>query len=469
MKKTKIVCTMGPSINNKNILIKLLNIGVDVVRLNFSHGNHNIHKEYIKNLNKALLKTKKKVSIILDTKGPEIRTLKLKDSKEVYLNSGQIFCFTSDKNIIGNNIIVGVSYKNFVLDLNIGDIILVDDGLICMSVINKDNYKLICKVKNSGFLGENKSINLPNVYINLPVLSNKDKKDLIFACKNKIDFIAASFVKKSSDILEIRKFLNENNGNNIKIISKIENKEGLKNFDEILNVSDGIMVARGDLGVEISIEDVIFAQKMIIKKCNFFGKIVITATQMLESMILNPRPTRAEAGDVTNAILDGTDAVMTSGESAKGKYPIEVITTMYNICYRTDNDINNKINNNFLYKKKKKTSLDEVICKNAVNISNELNSTLILILAKDNIYVKFIRKYFPKSLILVLTKDDLISRQLILIRGVIPIVVNSINNIYDFYKIGKKLSISKGYAKIGDIIVMVSNLFNNGEISVHTL
>ncbi len=469
MKKTKIVCTMGPSINNKNILIDLLNIGIDVVRLNFSHGNHNIHKEYIKNLNKALVKTKKKITIILDTKGPEIRTLKLKNSKEIYLNKGQIFCFTSNKNIIGNNTIVGVSYKNFILDLNIGDTILIDDGLISMCVIDKNNYKLICKVENSGFLGENKSINLPNIDINLPILSNKDKKDLIFACNNKIDFIAASFVKKSSDILKIRKFLDKNNGKDIKIISKIESKEGLKNFNEILNVSDGIMVARGDLGVEIPIEDVIFAQKMIIKKCNFFGKIVITATQMLESMILNPRPTRAEAGDVTNAILDGTDAVMISGETAKGKYPIKVIRTMYNICCHTDNYIDNKINNNFLYKEKKNVFVDEIICKSIVDISNKLNSSLILVLTKSDKYVKFIRKYLPKSLILVLTKNALISRQLILIRGVISIVVNSIDNVYDFYRIGKELSISKGYAKIGDTIVMIFNLFNSTEILVHKL
>ncbi len=462
---------MGPSINNENILISLLNIGVDIIRLNFSHGDHSLHKEYIKNLNKALLKTKKKIAIILDTKGPEIRTLKLKDSKEVYLNSGQIFCLTSDKNIIGDNTIVGVSYKNFVLDLNIGDNILIDDGLISMYVINKDNYKLICKVRNSGFLGENKGINLPNIYINLPILSNKDKKDLIFACKNKIDFIAASFIRKSTDVLKIRKFLDKNGGKNIQIISKIENKEGLKNFDDILNISDGIMVARGDLGVEIPIEDVIFAQKMIIKKCNFYKKVVITATQMLESMILNPRPTRAEAGDVTNAILDGTDAVMLSGESAKGKYPIEAVKVMYNICCYTDN---NNVNNNFLYKKEEYTSINEILYKNVVDISKKLNSPLILVFTKTGKSAKIIRKFYPRSLILALTKSNLISRQLILVRGIKSIVVNSINSIDDFYKIGKKISISFGYAKIGDIIIMISGSLtssniNGNIISVHIL
>ncbi len=460
MKKTKIICTMGPSINNKDILINLLNIGIDIIRLNFSHGNHDIHKEHIKNLKNACKKTKKNISIILDTKGPEIRTLKLKDSKEIYLRKNQIFYFTYDKNIIGNNKIVGVSYKNFVSDLNIGDNILIDDGLISMVVIDKDNYKLVCKVQNDGYLGENKGINLPNISINLPVLSNKDKKDLIFACENKIDFIAASFIRKSSDVLEIRKFLNKNKGNNIQIISKIENKEGLKNFDDILNISDGIMVARGDLGVEIPIEDVIFVQKMIIKKCNFYNKIVITATQMLESMILNPRPTRAEAGDITNAILDGTDAVMLSGETAKGKYPIESVKTMYNICCYTDNK--NEINNNFLYKKKINFLKNKIIYKkNIINICNKLNFPFILIFTDKIEYVKFIKKYFFNSLILVLTKNNLIYKQLILYRGIISIIINSINSIYDFYKIGKKLLISNKYVKIGDIVIMIYNSLSN--------
>ncbi len=453
---------MGPSINNINILVNLLNCGMDVVRLNFSHGNHYIHKKYIENLNIALNKTKKKISIILDTKGPEIRTLKLKNSKEVFLNSNQIFSFTSDKNIIGDNTIVGVSYKNFVSDLNIGDNILVDDGLISMFVIDKDNYKLICRVKNSGILGENKGINLPNIYINLPILSKKDKKDLIFACNNKIDFIAASFVRKSSDILNIRKFLDKNGGNNIKIISKIENKEGLKNFDQILNVSDGIMVARGDLGVEIPIKDVIFAQKMMIRKCNFYKKIVITATQMLNSMILNPRPTRAEAGDVANAILDGTDAVMLSGESAKGKYPIESVKIMYDICCCTDRY---DIEYNYLYKKDINISVNEAICKSSVDISKKLNSPLISVFTKNGKLVKSIRKYFPKSLILALTKNKIIIRQLILIKGVIPILINNINSIDDFYNISKNISISNGYAKIGDTIIMVSGTLISSNIN----
>ncbi len=470
MKKTKIVCTMGPTINNINILTKLVYAGMDVARLNFSHGNYDIHKEHIYNLKKVMNITGRMISILLDTKGPEIRTCKLENSKSVYLDYGQLFSFIYDKNFIGNKNIVSVSYKNFINDVSIGDKILVDDGLISMEVIDKSSYKLTCKVKNSGLLGENKGINLPNVFINLPFLSKKDKNDLIFGCKNKVDFIAASFVRKSSDVLEIRKFLNIYGGNKIQIISKIENREGLNNFDKILNVSDGIMVARGDLGVEIPVEDVIFAQKMMIRKCNYSRKVVITATQMLESMIYNPRPTRAEAGDVANAILDGTDAVMLSAESAKGKYPIESVKIMSLICERTDNSMKYNFSN---YKNDMHMPISEAICRSSVDISKKLNSPLILVFTRAGKSAKFIRKYFPKSLILALTKNKYVAKQLLLSKGVIPMIVNSINSTDDFYRIGKELSISTGYAKVGDIVVMISGaLVSSGTsntTSVHVL
>ncbi len=461
---------MGPNINNVETLTKLVYAGMDVARLNFSHGDYIIHKEYISNLTKVMNITNRNISILLDTKGPEIRTSKLENSKDVYLNTGQLFSFIYDKKFIGNKNIVSVSYKNFVRDINIGDIILVDDGLISMKVINKTDYKIVCKVKNSGYLGENKGINLPNISISLPSLSKKDKYDLIFGCKNKVDFIAASFIRKSSDVLEIRKFLDKHGGKNIQIISKIENREGLNNFDKILNVSDGIMVARGDLGVEIPVEDVIFAQKMMIKKCNYARKVVITATQMLESMINNPRPTRAEAGDVANAILDGTDAVMLSGESAKGKYPIESVKIMSTICKRTDDSMQYNFSD---YKNDIHMPISEAICRSSVDISRKLNSPLILVFTRAGKSAKFIRKYFPKSLILALTKNNYVARQLILSKGVIPMVVKSINSTDDFYRVGKELSISTGYAKVGDIVVMISGaLVSSGTsntTSVHVL
>ncbi len=470
MKKTKIVCTMGPNINDIDILIKLVYAGMDVVRLNFSHGDHNIHKKHIFNLNKVMKITGKTISILLDTKGPEIRTCKLENSKDVYLDSGQLFSFIYDKKFIGNKNIVSISYKNFIKDISIGDKILIDDGLISMEVIDKNDYKLICQVKNSGWLGENKGINLPNISITLPFLSEKDKSDLIFGCKNNIDFIAASFVRNSFDVLEMRKFLNLHGGNNIQIISKIENREGLNNFDNILNVSDGIMVARGDLGVEIPVEDVIFAQKMMIKKCNYSRKVVITATQMLESMIYNPRPTRAEAGDVANAILDGTDAVMLSAESAKGKYPVETVKIMSTICKRTDDSMEYNFSN---YKNDKYLPISEAICRSSVDISRKLNSPLILVFTRAGKSAKFIRKYFPKSLILALTKNEYVARQLILSKGIIPMIIKSINSTDDFYRIGKELSISTGYAKVGDIVVMITGaLVSSGTsntTSVHVL
>ncbi len=472
MKKTKIVCTIGPSSCSKDIIINLLNNGMDVARLNFSHGNYNNYENYILNLRKASKLTKKRIAIILDTKGPEIRTLKLYNSKEVFLKKGNIFTFVcNNKKFIGNNKKVSISYDNFFNDINIGNLILIDDGLISMKVIGKLNNEVICKILNSGFLGENKGINLPEININLPYLSEKDKNDIIFGCKNNIDFIAASFVRTSEDVLQIRKILDNNNGNNIQIISKIENNEGLRNFDKILNVSDGIMVARGDLGVEIPVEDVIFAQKKMIKKCNISRKIVITATQMLESMINNPRPTRAEAGDIANAILDGTDAVMLSGESAKGKYPIECVKIMSMICKRADYSLN-KFNIN--YKEDKYIPISEAVCKSSVDISKKLECKLILVYTKRGKSPKFIRKYFPKSLILALTDSEIICRQLILIRGVISYLVKNINSTDDFYIIGKELLISNGYAKVGDIIIMVSGaLVSNGgisnTISVHVL
>ncbi len=470
MKKTKIVCTIGPASSSSNIIRNLLIEGMDVARLNFSHGNYSIYKDYILKLRKISKDLGKDISIILDTKGPEIRTLKLNDSKEVFLKKGQLFSFIYKEKFIGNNYIVSVNYKNFINDINIGNLILIDDGLIEMKVIEKYDDKIVCLVLNSGLLGENKSVNLPEVCLSIPYLSKKDKLDLIFGCNNKVDFIAASFVRDSLDVLQIRNFLNKNNGNNIQIISKIENRKGLDNFDKILNVSDGIMVARGDLGVEIPVEDVIFAQKMMIRKCNFSRKIVITATQMLESMIFNPRPTRAEAGDVANAILDGTDAVMLSGESAKGKYPIESVRIMSSICKRVDNsDYKYNIN----YYNYDNIPISEAVCKSAVDISLKLNSTLILVYTNGGKSPKFIRKYFPKCLILALTKNKFVSRQLLLTKGVIPIVIKDINSNDDFYRIGKKLAISSGYAKVGDIILMISGALVSCGISnttsVHVL
>ncbi|MBQ2381495.1 MAG: pyruvate kinase, partial [Succinivibrio sp.] len=336
MKKTKMVCTIGPKSEKREIMETLLSSGMNVMRLNFSHGDFEEHGGRITNINDIMEKTGKIFAVLLDTKGPEIRTCDLENGEDVSLKTGDVITLCADASFVGNKSKVGVTYPDLAKDLKVGSTVLLDDGLIGLKVIEISGTDVVCEVQNNGDLGEHKGVNLPCTHISMPFLSEKDKGDLLFGIKRGVDFIAASFTRTKEDVLDIRNFLDANGGNDIKIICKIENQEGLDNFEDILATADGIMVARGDMGVEIPAQEVIFAQKHIIKRCNEVGKPVITATQMLDSMIKNPRPTRAEAGDVTNAILDGTDAVMLSGESAKGKYPREAVSTMNTICERTD-------------------------------------------------------------------------------------------------------------------------------------
>ncbi len=330
MKKTKIVSTIGPASDKEEILEKLFLSGLNVARLNFSHGTHEEHKEKINTIKKVREKLKMPIAIMLDTKGPEIRLKDFKN-KSVVLEEGQRFTLTS-RDILGDETIVAQSYENLAKDVKVGDRILIDDGLIELLVDEIiDDIDIHCTVINGGEISNHKGVNVPYVEINLPAVTEKDIEDIKFGIENDIDFIAASFIRKDEDIFQIRKILEENFGEHIEIISKIENQEGVNNIDKILKASDGIMVARGDLGVEIDPEEIPMIQKRIISKCNEVGKPVITATQMLDSMMRNPRPTRAEVTDVANAILDGTDAIMLSGETAVGKYPLESVQTMYKI------------------------------------------------------------------------------------------------------------------------------------------
>ena len=331
MKKTKIVCTIGPKTESEEMLTKMLEAGMNVMRLNFSHGDYAEHGQRIQNLRNVMSKTGKKAAILLDTKGPEIRTIKLEGGNDVSLKAGQTFTFTTDKSVIGNNEIVAVTYEGFTSDLTVGNTVLVDDGLIGMEVTAIEGNKVICKVLNNGDLGENKGVNLPGVSIALPALAEKDKQDLIFGCEQGVDFVAASFIRKRSDVVEIREHLKAHGGENIQIISKIENQEGLNNFDEILEASDGIMVARGDMAVECPLEEVPLATKRCIELARQYAKPVIVATEVLGSMVSSPVPTRAEASDCANAILDGADATMTSNETAVGKYPAVTVSTMSRI------------------------------------------------------------------------------------------------------------------------------------------
>ncbi|KFD18620.1 pyruvate kinase [Tatumella ptyseos ATCC 33301] len=453
MKKTKIVCTIGPKTESEEMLKSLLDAGMNVMRLNFSHGDYAEHGQRIANLRSVVGKTRHNAAILLDTKGPEIRTMKLEGGNDVSLQAGQTFTFTTDQSVIGNNQQVAVTYQGFAADLAIGNTVLVDDGLLGMEVVEVTENTVVCKVLNNGDLGENKGVNLPGVSIQLPALAEKDKRDLIFGCEQGVDFVAASFIRKRSDVLEIREHLKQHGGENIQIISKIENQEGLNNFDEILEASDGIMVARGDLGVEIPVEEVIFAQKMMIKKCNKARKLVITATQMLDSMIKNPRPTRAEAGDVANAIIDGTDAVMLSGESAKGKYPLEAVTIMATICERTDRVMGSRIDE---LKESHKLRITEAVCRGAVDTAEKLQSSVIIVATQGGKSAKSIRKYFPGATILALTNNETTARQLLATKGVETHLVEKISSTDDFYRIGKELALSAGYAQTGDVVVMVS-------------
>ncbi|EHC36548.1 Pyruvate kinase [Salmonella enterica subsp. enterica serovar Gaminara str. A4-567] len=486
MKKTKIVCTIGPKTESEEMLSKMLDAGMNVMRLNFSHGDYAEHGQRIQNLRNVMSKTGKKAAILLDTKGPEIRTIKLEGGNDVSLKAGQTFTFTTDKSVVGNNEIVAVTYEGFTSDLSVGNTVLVDDGLIGMEVTAIEGNKVICKVLNNGDLGENKGVNLPGVSIALPALAEKDKQDLIFGCEQGVDFVAASFIRKRSDVVEIREHLKAHGGENIQIISKIENQEGLNNFDEILEASDGIMVARGDLGVEIPVEEVIFAQKMgaqkmmieksrgaqkmMIEKCIRARKVVITATQMLDSMIKNPRPTRAEAGDVANAILDGTDAVMLSGESAKGKYPLEAVSIMATICERTDRVMNSRLDYN---NDSRKLRITEAVCRGAVETAEKLEAPLIVVATQGGKSARAVRKYFPDATILALTTNEVTARQLVLSKGVVSQLVKEINSTDDFYRLGKDVALQSGLAQKGDVVVMVSGALvpsgTTNTASVHVL
>ena len=449
MKKTKIVCTIGPKTESVETLKELLNRGMNVMRLNFSHGDYEEHGNRIKNLRQAISETGIRAALLLDTKGPEIRTIALEDKKDVSIKAGQKFIFTTDKSVIGNSERVAVTYEKFAQDLKVGDIVLVDDGLLEMSVTEVKGNEVICIAKNNGELGENKGINLPNVSVNLPALSEKDMEDLKFGCKNNVDFVAASFIRKADDVRQVRKVLRENGGERIQIISKIESQEGLDNFDEILEESDGIMVARGDLGVEIPVEEVPCAQKMMIRKCNRAGKVVITATQMLDSMIKNPRPTRAEANDVANAILDGTDAVMLSGETAKGKYPLAAVEVMNKIAKKVDATIppfyiEGVIN---------KHDITSAVAEGSADISERLNAKLIVVGTESGRAARDMRRYFPKAHILAITNNEKTANQLVLSRGIISYVDASPKTLEEFFVVAESVAKKLNLVENNDIII----------------
>ena len=459
IKMTKVICTIGPKSESSEMLQKLVQNGMNIMRLNFSHGDYEEHGGRIDRLREITDNTGRYIGILLDTKGPEIRTGKLEGGNDILLEAGNKITITTDYSHVGNKDKISVSYPGIVNDLKPGNTILLDDGLIGLEVLEIKDNEIFCEIKNTGEVGEIKGVNLPGVSVGLPALAEKDIADLKFGCEKGVDFVAASFIRKASDVAEVRRVLDENGGARIQIISKIENQEGVDNFDEILELSDAIMVARGDLGVEIPAEEVPFMQKMMIRKCNKVGKPVITATQMLDSMNRNPRPTRAEAGDVANAILDGTDAVMLSGESAKGKYPVEAVKMMADISKRTDE-----------FKRYKDIDIDgsgnitvtEAISRGAVSSSEALDAKLILCWTKTGRAARMIRKYGPTVPIIALTDSEQTARQLALVRGVRAYVEKNLDVADDFFRKAKEIASVHEEVKNGDLVVFVTGISETG-------
>lgn len=456
MKKTKIVATIGPASDEENILRQLLIEGVDVCRLNFSHGSREEHLVRINRIKKLREELNKPIAIMLDTKGPEIRIGKFKDMKEYHLESGDKFSITTD-DILGDKNIVSVSYKDLAKDLKVGSRLLIDDGLISMIVENIEGPRIDCRVENGGFISSRKGVNIPGIEINLPSITEKDIEDIKFGIENDIDFIAASFIRTRDDVLDIRRVLEDNSNYDIKIISKVESKQGLENLNEILEVSDGIMVARGDLGVEIMTEEVPLAQKRMIKECNIAGKIVITATQMLDSMIRNPRPTRAEANDVANAVLDGTSAVMLSGETASGKYPVEAVKTMAKIVEVTENSLDfsellkSKINQNSF-------TITNAIGKSSCTIAQDLSAKAIITATTSGATTRAIAKFMPKAEIIAATTDKKVMRQLNLEWGTRSIFVENSDNTDHMLNNCIRGSLKEKLIKPGDTVVLTAGV-----------
>lgn len=456
MKKTKIVCTIGPASESLETLEKLLEAGMNVARLNFSHGDHEEHLNRIKNIRQAAKNTGKLVAIMLDTKGPEIRTHNMKDGAIQIVKGDTIHVSMTE--VEGTKEKFSVSYESLINDVNPGSSILLDDGLINLQVtdIDHENGEIITTALNTGVLKNKKGVNVPGVSVNLPGLTEKDKADILFGLENNIDYIAASFVRRTSDVLEITEILEENDKMHVQIIPKIENQEGVDNLEEIVAISDGLMVARGDLGVEIPVEEVPIVQKEMIRQCNAAGKPVITATQMLDSMQVNPRPTRAEASDVANAIFDGTDAIMLSGETAAGDYPVEAVQTMYNIAIRTESALVNQ--DAFTLKAYDQTDMTEAIGQAVGHTAKNLNINTIVAATESGHTARMISKYRPKADILAVTFSDETARGLSLQWGVQPTVSGKPTSTDDMFNLATQKTVEQGYAKEGDLILITAGV-----------
>lgn len=454
MRKTKIIATIGPASEEVETLKKMLEAGMNVARLNFSHGSHEEHQRRIENLRQAAREAGKLLAIMLDTKGPEIRTGRLA-SGPVKLEAGQRFVLTN-REVPGDNQEVQVSYAPLPQEVTPGTTILLADGLISLKVVETTSTDIVCQVMSGGELGERKGINVPGVRINMPFLNDKDRDDILFGIKMGVDYIAASFVRTAEDVLEIRRIL-EQEGAAIDIIAKIESQEGVNNLDDIIQVVDGIMVARGDLGVEIPAEEVPLVQKLLVDKCTSAGKPVIIATQMLDSMINNPRPTRAEVSDVANAIFDGADAIMLSGETAAGKYPVEVVETMARIAYRAEQALPYA---DILRRKRTREnpSVTDAISYATCATASNLGASAIITATRTGQTARMVAKYRPQAAIVAATPDEKTVRKLALVWGVYPVLIDDVSGTDDLFEEAVRAALAANYIKNGDLVVLTAGV-----------
>lgn len=455
MRKTKIICTLGPASESEEVLRKLMIEGMDVARFNFSHGTHEEQLEKLNRVKRLREELNLPVAALLDTKGPEIR-LKTFENGKAELKRGSKFILTT-REVIGNSEIVSITYKDLPKDVKAGGRILLDDGLIELYIDEVDDTDIHCTVVNAGTISNQKGVNVPDTILSMPFISQRDYDDICFGVENGFDFIAASFTRTAEDILEIRKILEEKNCQSINIIAKIENMQGVQNINEIIRVSDGIMVARGDMGVEIPLEEVPVLQKKIIRKVYQAGKQVITATQMLDSMMKNPRPTRAEATDVANAIYDGTSAIMLSGETAAGAYPVEAVQTMVKIAERTEIDIN--------YRRRFSEMGTEAITDvtNAISHATcttgmDLNAAAIITVSKSGRTARMISKFRPTCPIIACTMSRRVWRQLNLSWGVQPLIIEEKDTTDELFETAVEEAQKKGYVKQGDVTVITAGV-----------
>lgn len=454
MRKTKIICTIGPASDNYERLKELMLAGMDVARFNFSHGTHDEHREKFERVVKAREELELPVAALLDTKGPEIRLRNFEGGK-VELKTGQEFVLTVEE-VTGTSERASISYKNLKNDISVGTKILIDDGLIEMSVKEISGEEIRCQVINGGFVSDHKGINVPGAVLSMPYISETDRADILFGIETGYDIIAASFVRCKEDILEVRQILNEH-GSKIKIIAKIENMQGIRNLEEILEVSDGIMVARGDMGVEIPLEEVPVVQKKMIRLVNAQGKQVVTATQMLESMIKNPRPTRAEATDIANAIFDGTTAIMLSGETAAGQYPVEAVKTMAKIAECAEENIDYRIrmhSNDQIDKTDITTAIAHATCSAAANLS----AAAIVTVTMSGFTAEAISRFKPQCPIVGCAIDDKVFRQMNLLWGVHPLMIGTENTTEGLFAYAVAEAKKAGYVKSGDIVVLTAGV-----------